>query len=85
MCDLAACLWGVHTLTGITTNHVATLQVEELKAHPFLESVPWDTIRDNPAPIDPGVEHETDVKNFDEFPEITAFTEAEDGTVLSPL
>jgi len=54
-------------------------KVQELKDHPFLTGVPWVTIRDGQAPIDPAVTHDTDVRNFDEFPEVQPFPPHVDG------
>jgi len=42
---------------------------EEIKAHPFLESVDWDNIRSQKAPIDPKVKSIDDTSNFDDFSE----------------
>lgn len=43
--------------------------LEEIKAHPFMRGVEWDTIRDKDAPINPNVKSIDDTSNFDEFPE----------------
>eukprot|EP00038_Savillea_parva_P027964 m.62496 g.62496 ORF g.62496 m.62496 type:complete len:501 (-) comp8092_c0_seq1:65-1567(-) len=41
----------------------------EIKAHPFLEGVDWENIRDQRAPIDPKVKSMDDTSNFDAFTE----------------
>ncbi|EDQ86176.1 uncharacterized protein MONBRDRAFT_33947 [Monosiga brevicollis MX1] len=41
--------------------------VEEIKTHPFLQEVNWETLRQQKPPIDPQVERIDDTKNFDEF------------------
>jgi protein-serine/threonine kinase len=43
--------------------------LDEIKQHPFLRGVSWDTIRDQDAPIDPNVKSIDDTSNFDEFPD----------------
>jgi serine/threonine kinase 38 len=42
---------------------------EEIKQHPFLESVDWEHIRSQKAPIDPKVKSIDDTSNFDDFTE----------------
>jgi serine/threonine kinase 38 len=43
---------------------------ENLKAHPFLEGVDWEGIRNQKAPIDPKVKSMDDTSNFDDFSEV---------------
>jgi serine/threonine kinase 38 len=43
--------------------------LDDIKAHPFMVGVAWDTIREMDAPIDPNVKSIDDTRNFDEFPE----------------
>ena len=37
----------------------------DFKAHPFLCTIDWDNIREQPAPFIPEIENETDTSNFD--------------------
>lgn len=41
--------------------------LEEVKQHPFYAGVPWDSLRESPAPFVPALDSETDAGYFDDF------------------
>lgn len=43
--------------------------IDQFKEHPFFDGFPWDTIRNQKAPIDPKVKSIDDTSNFDDFDE----------------
>jgi serine/threonine kinase 38 len=47
--------------------------VEEIKSHPFFNSVNWDNIRLTSAPYVPELSSETDTRNFDRYEESEPF------------
>lgn len=41
--------------------------LNDVKQHPFYRGVPWDSLRDSPAPFVPALESELDAGYFDDF------------------
>jgi len=41
--------------------------LEEVKLHPFYAGIPWDTLRQFPAPFIPALDSELDTGYFDNF------------------
>lgn len=52
-----------------TETRIGNDGLDEIKAHPFLANIPWDSIRSIGAPINPNVKADDDTSNFDEFPD----------------
>uniref|UniRef100_A0A7N8X7J5 non-specific serine/threonine protein kinase n=1 Tax=Mastacembelus armatus TaxID=205130 RepID=A0A7N8X7J5_9TELE len=50
-------------------NRIGAVSVEEIKSHPFFESVDWEHIRERPAAISIEIKSIDDTSNFDDFPE----------------
>ncbi|RXN17824.1 serine threonine- kinase 38-like isoform X2 [Labeo rohita] len=50
-------------------NRIGSGSVDEIKSHPFFESVDWEHIRERPAAISIDIKSIDDTSNFDDFPE----------------
>uniref|UniRef100_A0A8C2EYY9 non-specific serine/threonine protein kinase n=1 Tax=Cyprinus carpio TaxID=7962 RepID=A0A8C2EYY9_CYPCA len=50
-------------------NRIGSGSVDEIKSHPFFESVDWEHIRERPAAISSDIKSIDDTSNFDDFPE----------------
>ncbi|TIA87912.1 hypothetical protein E3P77_00326 [Wallemia ichthyophaga] len=64
--NLSDTAWdAITSLIAPLETRIATL--EGLKSHPFLSDVPWDNLRETPAPFVPALDSEEDAGYFDAF------------------
>lgn len=41
--------------------------IEQVKAHPFFDGIPWNDLRGSPAPFVPSLDNELDTGYYDDF------------------
>lgn len=76
--NLSDTAWdAITSLIAPLETRIATL--DGLKNHPFLSDVPWDNLRETPAPFVPALDSEEDAGYFD------AFDDPEDMGGLDPF
>ena len=72
-------------MLGLMNHPSKRLGIEEIKNHPFFETINWNILHKNRAPYIPKIKNDIDTSNFDDFEITNPWTKSEVKTLKNCL